>query len=594
MMLFLIRAYKQLVRELPPGASFFLSTNMIFSSLLALIDMVALGLLAYSMAGLVSGAPVVLPLVGAVPEDGYVGLVLLIALLIATKSILAMFIVWVSSTRFARYELEIGQRLLMGYLTSPWGRFAKRSPAELIRSVDVIVNTAIFGFVAPLVGFPALLSTFVAVFIVLLATQPLTALLTITYLGVVGSVMYLFVAKKSRQNGRTNFEYSNVVVTLISEVLATLKELVLRDKLEEVGKIVEKNRAKITRARGHSTVLISLPRFIGEISMIGGFVLIGGVSFVTGGAASAVAAIAVFALAGFRLVPALSSMQASLAQMANSLIAVESVLSELRSSREHFQDIEPLDVSEMPIGGESVNLRGVGYTYEDADGPPTLSNMNLDIPFGSSLGIVGASGAGKSTLSDLLLGLREPTEGTIQIAGVSIREFARAWKRSVGYVPQEIAIFNGSIAQNVALSWGDSIDLEQVEAVLQASDLLEFVRSLPDGLQTKVGVDGSTLSGGQRQRLGVARALFNQPTFIVMDEATSSLDNKTESNLAASLMAMSGKITVVSIAHRLSSLKNFDQICLLHRGEIESIGTFEDVLRASPRFAEQVALGRLD
>jgi ABC-type bacteriocin/lantibiotic exporter with double-glycine peptidase domain len=212
---------------------------------------------------------------------------------------------------------------------------------------------------------------------------------------------------------------------------------------------------------------------------------------------------------------------------------------------------------------------------------------------GSTLGVVGSSGAGKSTLTDLLLGLLVPTGGTVQIDGRNLEDVLAAWRSRVGYVPQEVALFDGTIGQNVALDWEDDYDRDRVRTALERAQLWDFVAARPGGVNGRIGERGMTLSGGQRQRLGIARALYSEPLVLVMDEATSALDTRTEADVAAAIQELRGEVTIISVAHRLSTIRDNDQVAYMRDGRIVAAGSFTDVVAAVPEFAEQAALAGL-
>ena len=208
-----------------------------------------------------------------------------------------------------------------------------------------------------------------------------------------------------------------------------------------------------------------------------------------------------------------------------------------------------------------------------------------------SVAITGSSGAGKTTLVDLLLGVHTPTSGDIYIAGVSPLDAFQKWPGATAYVPQETVIINGNIWENIVLGFDYDPEHEKyIREALKLSNLEEYVQSLPEGLFTKVGDRGHKLSGGQRQRLGIARALFTKPKLLVLDEATSSLDAQTESDITEAIKSLKGKTTIIMIAHRLSSVRNADQVIFMNNGKIESIGTFEEVRKEVSNFDKQANL----
>jgi ATP-binding cassette subfamily C protein len=186
-----------------------------------------------------------------------------------------------------------------------------------------------------------------------------------------------------------------------------------------------------------------------------------------------------------------------------------------------------------------------------------------------------------------------PSKGDVTIDGVPLRNVLREWRSHVGYVPQDVTLFNGTVAQNVALTWNDDIDDAKVTAALKRAQLWPAIKRRPGGLYSEVGDRGLALSGGQRQRLGIARALYNNPLILVMDEATSALDTRTEADVADALNSLAGEVTIISVAHRLSTIRECDQIVYMQDGEVRDQGTFEQIVKRVPEFREQARLAGL-
>jgi ATP-binding cassette, subfamily B, bacterial PglK len=224
-----------------------------------------------------------------------------------------------------------------------------------------------------------------------------------------------------------------------------------------------------------------------------------------------------------------------------------------------------------------------------------LENIDQRIPAGSTVALVGSSGAGKSTLADLIMGLHQPTDGRVAADGVDICADITAWQRSIGMVPQDVYILDATLRANVAFGEApDSVDEERLFAALARAQLDDLIRDLPDGVDTIVGERGGRLSGGQRQRIGIARALYLEPSVLVLDEATSALDSETERRITDTIESLHGQLTVIVIAHRLSTVRECDLLLYLEHGRIAAAGTFESVTAESRAFARLVRLGSLD
>jgi ABC-type multidrug transport system fused ATPase/permease subunit len=239
-------------------------------------------------------------------------------------------------------------------------------------------------------------------------------------------------------------------------------------------------------------------------------------------------------------------------------------------------------------------MEGVSFRYPGSD-TDALSDIQVAIPFGSSLAVVGPSGSGKSTLVDVLLGLHAPDRGRVTIGGHDIREDLASWQTSLGVVPQDVWWVSDTLAANIAFGVpAEHRDRDRLERAVERAQLDDVVSALPDGLDTLLGDKGRRLSGGQLQRVGIARALYFDPTMLVFDEATSALDNETEHRITRTMADLHGRTTLIVVAHRLSTVRNCDQLVFVEDGRITARGTFDQVQQQSPEFARLVALGSLD
>jgi ABC-type multidrug transport system fused ATPase/permease subunit len=586
------QTFKQLLPLLPSRARRFLWFYVIASSALAGLDVAALMLLAVSLTGMVQNQPVSLPLVGRVETDGYIWILLVVCGLIIVKSVIAVALQWAATRRFASYELEIGDRLFNAYIKAPWTERLKRNTSQLIRLADVGIASVVGGFMLPLLSLPTMLTTFVAVVAVLVIAQPATAAITLVYLGLVGAVLYLWVARKSIEAGKVNRNYSFRVASLMTDMVGALKEITLRNSASTVVQAVHDNRIHTTRARSNLSFLGVIPKFVFDGALVGGFLLVGGAAYLMGGMAQAFSAVALFGVAGFRLVPSLTGFQSVMTLTHSNVAIVGDVIKDINESVEYVRYADT--IGREPIVGEPrmLELKNVGFAYPTS-AERALIDVDLKLPMGSTLGIVGSSGAGKTTLVDILLGLLVPSEGSIAIDGVPLENVLADWRSRVGYVPQDVSLFDGSVAQNVALTWGAEYDRDKVRSALEKAQLWDIVAARPGGMDSRVGDRGMSFSGGQRQRLGIARALYGDPLVLVMDEATSALDTKTESDVAFAIRNLRGKVTIVSVAHRLSTIRDSDQVCFMRDGRIVARGTFNEVVDAVPDFATQAALAGL-
>ncbi|KNC19562.1 ABC transporter ATP-binding protein [Arthrobacter sp. RIT-PI-e] len=588
----LIRVLRELMPLLPTDARRFIIVFGLGLSLLSLVEAGALGIFAVVMTQILAGGDLNLPVIGTISQEASLWVLIASAGLMILKSFVGIWMQWISTRKFARFELEIGTHLFNSYIRSPWTERMKRSTAELVRLIDVGIANTIAGVLIPAVTIPSQVLSFVAVLGILVVTQPLTAAITVIYLGLIAGLLYFWLTKKSYQAGRVNRDSAMRMSTLVSEMISALKEITLRDKADEVGDVVFVSRSGAAHSRSNIRFLAAVPKFVIEMALIGGFLLIGTVSFLTGGLENALAAVAIFGIAGFRMIPSLTAVQSMLTLAQSTLPYTSVVMADIKQMESYSDRNENIGRRSIGTEPQTLTLTDVGFTYPGA-ASPAVSAVNLDIPIGSSLGIVGQSGAGKSTLIDILLGLLTPSAGLMELDGVPLDEVLADWRSRVGYVPQDVAIFDGSIAQNVALTWGEDFDGEKVRQALRRAQLLDTVEARAGGINGRVGERGLALSGGQRQRLGIARALYVDPLVLVLDEATSALDTSTEAAVAAAIRELHGEITVISVAHRLSTIRYSDQVCFMKDGSIVSRGTFDEVVAGNADFAQQAMLAGL-
>ncbi len=579
---------------MPVGARAYFVYYVIATTAITALDAVAMGLLAVVIGPAMSGGPVTIPLVGKVATSTVPLIAVVAILLIVLKSVLAIVLHWFATRRFARYEQEIGDRLFRAYINSSWEQRSKRTVAEVTRIADQGIAFSMMNFVLPIARVPGLFFTFVAVLGVLMFVEPLTSLIALFYLGLVALLVSKVVTRRALVAGHVNTEYTYNVANLMTEMIDALKELSLRNRLGEVAGIVSRNRAHAVKARADISFLSIVPGFAFEAALIGGVILIGASSFLLqGGMAGALASVALFAATGFRLIPALTGMQAAVVQAGQGLAMTKDVILDLTSTELDAQVSKAAeDINTLSLHPRELQMSSVGFRYPGANAD-VIRDLSLSIPLGSSLGIVGPSGAGKSTLIDLILGLSQPSDGQIRIDDLPLSEVLQQWRGRVGYVPQRVALFDGTIAQNVALTWTEDVDRERVRQALERAQLGTLMREREGGIDERIGERGMSLSGGQQQRLGIARALYTDPLVLVLDEATSSLDTKTEDEVTKAIRDLQGEVTLISVAHRLSTIKDYDKICYLESGMIAAQGSFDEVAAVHPAFGEQVALAGL-
>jgi ABC-type multidrug transport system fused ATPase/permease subunit len=332
----------------------------------------------------------------------------------------------------------------------------------------------------------------------------------------------------------------------------------------------------------------SISKYVVELTVLIAAVLIGGLSFLLQDSNQAITTLAVFMASGIRIAPAVLRIQQNSLMIKSNLGSGASALALLKSDQKSSPEIK-IEASKEPFIAR-IQFIDACYTYPGAD-TSAISNLNLNIEPNTVTAITGPSGGGKSTLVDLLLGVLELESGAVEISGFKPRVTTQLWPGKIGFVPQDIYTINGTIRENIVMGFepGSQKDPD-VWNSLEKANLADFVKSLPDGLDSQVGEDGTMLSGGQRQRLGIARSLYTNPELLILDEATSALDSVNEFEVTKALNDLAQSITLIVVAHRLATVREATKLVYIENGKKLSEGTFEQVRNEIPNFNLQAEI----
>jgi ABC-type multidrug transport system fused ATPase/permease subunit len=466
----------------------------------------------------------------------------------------------------------------------------RRSSQQTLYSLTTGVTTIILGVLGTISTLIADISLTLIMFVGLTLFDPTIAFLTALLFGLIGLIMYKLLNHRARELGTENARLNVESNESIIEVLRTFRENFVRDRRSYYAGEIGKKRLEIADNLAEMSFLPSISKYVIESSLVLGAVAISAAQFALQDATYAMASLALFLAAGSRIAPAVLRIQQASIQIRTSMGNALPTLDLIREVNEsHIVEAASVEISTKPFIPE-VELDNVTYKFEDAIAP-AISNFTLRISPGESVALVGPSGAGKSTLVDIILGLRTPSAGAVTISGDVPENAIKQWPNCIAYVPQDVEIINGTIRENISLGFPkDWFTDTQLHAVIKNCELTDFVTSQPYGLDTHVGEFGSKISGGQRQRIGLARALVTSPKIIFLDEATSALDGETEFLITDSLKSLKGIVTVVLIAHRLSTVKDCDKVVYIDLGRLMSVGTFSEVREAIPNFDYQAKL----
>ncbi len=480
-------------------------------------------------------------------------------------------------------EYSIGKRLLEGYLHQPYSWFLSRHSADLGKTILSEVQQVIRSGISPCMELIGKGMVTIALITLLVLADPMLAFLVGLTLGGAYIIVYAVVRKLLKRIGDERLENNELRFKAISEAFGAAKEVKVGG-LEQTYIRYFSNPALIFSRSLASVLIVSqMPRFILEAIAFGGGLLIILYKMVqTGSFNDAVPIVSLYVFAGYRLMPALQGLYNAFTQLAFISPALNKVYEDLKNLKTSNanQDENILSFN------KTISVKNIHYKYPDSS-KSILKDINMTIPANSSVGIIGKTGSGKTTAVDIILGLLEPQKGTIEVDGKIINKHnSRAWQRTIGYVPQHIYLADDTVAANIAFGVDvENINQTAVENASKIANLHEFViDELPQQYQTKIGERGVRLSGGQRQRIGIARALYHNPKLLILDEATSALDNQTEKAVMHAVNNLENKVTIILIAHRLSTVKNCLKIFLIEKGRLKNEGTFDDLIKVNENF----------
>jgi len=480
-------------------------------------------------------------------------------------------------------QYSFGKRVMEGYLHQPFSWFLNRHTADLGKNILFEVEVIVYQALNPsLVFIQQTLITFAILTILILVNSKIAITVGLT-LGLAYGLIYLLTRNLTIRIGKQRLKASELLFINITEAFGAIKEIKVGgseknfvNKFSEPAKNLAKSQALIS-------LISTLPRFALEVIAFGSIIL--AILYLlaqSGNFNEIIPIIALYVFAGYRLLPAFQGIYKSAAQIRSAKPSLDTLYKDLRNLK---SKISEKNENRLEFK-KNINLKNIFYNYPNST-KTVLKNLNLNISASSKIGIVGTTGSGKTTIVDIILGLLEPQKGGLEVDGKLIgKNNLRTWQNYVGYVPQSIFLADDTVSANIAFGIkSDSINQQSVEKSAKIASLNEFViNELPEKYQTYIGEKGIRLSGGQRQRIGIARALYHNPKLLILDEATSSLDNLTEQEVMNAVNNMGKNLTVIMIAHRLSTVKECDNIVILENGQIKHQGTFQELIKINDYF----------
>ncbi len=529
-------------------------------------------------------------------ESKFIALIgLCIAVIFCIKSLIS----WHIQTNIFRFcyiqRKELLRRLMSAYLGAPYTFYTSKNSAQIIHNVSDSSIAFSDSILSTLLVSTSNAITIVFISLLLCYANPFTAL---SLLLISLPLILLFNSFKSKMAfwARELYESHWGIIRGINHGLGGFKEnrVIGCSSFFEEQVVAEAQRHADSSIHFYAFKLS--PRFVIETLLVVFLISFIVVNLILNrDVKDLTATLSIFALASIRLIPAFSGLANGLSTLKNSSFS----LTELYTDLKELESIESSPKSDIQINSAVVKpkvpiniergiakidfshqliLDNVVYRYPNA-AENALNRLSLTIKKGQSIALIGKSGAGKTTLVDVILGLLTAQKGDITVDGISIYTNLRSWQNLIGYIPQSIFLIDDTIERNIAFGVPDHlIDQQKLDRAIQLAQISEMVESLPDGVDTRIGERGVMLSGGQRQRVGIARALYHEREILVLDEATSALDNETEHLVTDAIKALIGTKTMITIAHRLTTVKHCDQIYLLEKGQIIKSGTYKEVV----------------
>lgn len=495
-------------------------------------------------------------------------LVIALIVIYVLKNTYLMFINYIKYTFIYNNQLRLSGRLIDCYLKKPYTYHLDKNSAEMIRSI--MLDSERF-FQLLLTAFSAFAEVLVSALmcIYLLVVDWMITVSVVVILGIVSGLYLLIFHGKSKKNGEISQYNDGKMHQAINQALGAVKDIKILHREKYFVDAFTKRGAEKYHAVRNNEILGQAPMYLIETVCIGAILLVLCIKLTMGQDLNdMIPQLAAFAMAAFKLLPSVGKVDNYLNLIIFLKPSVDLIYRDIKDTEDmNGYLLQDADESTQN-GSHSIMIENVSYRYPNTD-RDVVKDVNFTIPIGKSIGLVGPSGAGKSTIADVILGILTPTGGRVMYDDMNVHEHPIKWSKMLAYIPQAIFLADETIRQNVAFGIAEEeIEEDKVWKALEDAQLSDFVKSLPEGLDTMVGERGVRLSGGQRQRIGIARALYGDPQILVLDEATSALDNETEAAVMEAIESLQGKITMIIIAHRLTTISGCDYIYKVDGGKI--------------------------
>jgi ATP-binding cassette, subfamily B, bacterial PglK len=509
----------------------------------------------------------------------YFGLALTL-FVFTVKNMFLTYNLWHQNKFLQNANYEFTSRLFKHYLKKDYIFFIQNNSGNLYRNLTSIVSNYV-AFISKYILLLSEIMIFTGLIIILLYVDVFGTSIILFFSIIIVSLIYLVTKKKIKSLGEDRNVFGGKLNKHLLQGVASAKDIKILDREEDLIYQVDSNLFKLTRINFIIEFIRGTPKFLFEILLVLSFTsLILLMLYLERQMLDIILYLGIFGVASFRIVPGMSKMLASAQQIKYLEPSIKILLSEfdLKDNLNLLKNNQQKDISPPLKFQKEINLNDLSFSYPTRK-EFSLSKISMNIKKGEFVGIIGKTGSGKSTLVNLLIGLLKPSKGNVEVDELNIKKNLAAWHKKIGYVPQSVYLTDDTIRKNIAFGLlEDNIDQDLIKQAAEKAFLNEFLDSLPNGLETVVGEKGITLSGGQQQRIGIARALYRDPEILILDEATSSLDQKTEKKIMESIQFLKRKKTLIIITHRTSTTENCDKIYYIDSGKIIKQGHPKEIL----------------
>lgn len=491
--------------------------------------------------------------------------------------IMRVLLLWVSTRLSYATGSDLSNSVYHRTLYQPYAVHCGRNSSELITGITIKSHLAIIT-ISNILTIGMSIVMLIVILMALVALEPIIALVSFSSFGLIYIIITKLAQKKLLSDSKSAAIESARVTKALQEGLGGIRDILISGSQATYSQIYRNADLSLRKAQGHHTFISASPRFAMETL---GIMLISAVAYSltrqSDGIVKAIPILGAMTLGAQRLLPTLQNIYASWSGILGHKASLEDYLDLLDQPLPDY--VNQKVVQRLPFN-HVITVKQISFRY-NKEMPYVLRKLSLNIYKGSCVGFIGDTGCGKSTLLDIIMGLLDPTDGTFEVDGNTVTFFNnRAWQTHIAHVPQTIFLADASIEENIAFGLPkDQIDLQQVRQAAQKAQISESIENWPKQYKTIVGERGIRLSGGERQRIGIARAMYKKADVVIFDEATSALDNKTEHVVMQAIENLSREITVIIIAHRLTTLKKCTQIVELYDGAIKRVGTYQEIVR---------------